>query len=63
LTHTEPVAARIRAMTLPERADIAPPSARAADLELLAVAPDGYMDATHFDAVRFPRRTGHRRLS
>ncbi|MEM7200997.1 MAG: aminotransferase class I/II-fold pyridoxal phosphate-dependent enzyme [Planctomycetota bacterium] len=29
-------------------------SARQADLELLASAPPGFLDATHFDTVRFP---------
>mgnify|MGYP002713088857 CR=1 FL=1 len=29
-------------------------SARDADLELLASAPDGFLDTTHFDTVRFP---------
>lgn len=54
MTFSEPVAARIHAMALPERAGTAPPSVRAADLQLLAAAPEGYMDTTHFDTVRFP---------
>lgn len=50
--HREP--RRIRDLKLPERAPIAGKSAREADLDLLAHAPEGFLDATHFDTVRFP---------
>ena len=29
-------------------------SARQADLDLLEMAPEGFLDTTHFDTVRFP---------
>lgn len=45
---------RVMDLQLPERADIAPPSVRAADLEILAEVPEGYLDTTHFDTVQFP---------
>lgn len=45
---------RIGDLMLPERAGIAPPNVRQSDLDLLAHAPKGYMDTTHFDTVRFP---------
>ncbi|KUF09949.1 aminotransferase class I/II-fold pyridoxal phosphate-dependent enzyme [Pseudoponticoccus marisrubri] len=46
--------ARVAALELPERADIAPPSVREADLAILAAAPEGYLDTTHFDTAHFP---------
>ena len=46
-------AERVRRLELPERANIAPPSVRQADLAVLkAVTPD-FLDTTHFDTVRF----------
>jgi aspartate/methionine/tyrosine aminotransferase len=42
---------RVVALSLPGRAE---PSARRADRDLLAQAPSGFMDTTHFDTVRFP---------
>ncbi len=49
-----PDADRISRLTLPGRAGAHHPSARAADLALIARAPDGFLDTTHFDTVRFP---------
>ena len=43
---------RIDRLTLPGR--VPGSSARQADLELLAVAPENFLDTTHFDTVRFP---------
>ena len=54
LTFQEPEAERIDALKLPERASIAFPNVRQADIELLGKAPNDYMDTTHFDTVRFP---------
>lgn len=54
MSYTERPADRIIDLMLPERADIAAPNVRDADLALLARAPDGFMDTTHFDTVRFP---------
>ncbi len=45
---------RVEALELPERSDIAPPSVRAADLEILAEVPKDFLDTTHFDTVHFP---------
>jgi hypothetical protein len=45
---------RLRRLQLPERAPVIGVSARQADLELLAAAPTGYLDTTHFDTRRFP---------
>lgn len=50
----EDVPARIRHLRLPERASLIGMSAREADLALLATAPVGYLDTTHFDTQRFP---------
>lgn len=41
-------------LQVPGRAAPEHASARAADLSLLALAPDGFLDTTHFDTVRFP---------
>ncbi|HTE78968.1 MAG TPA: aminotransferase class I/II-fold pyridoxal phosphate-dependent enzyme [Xanthobacteraceae bacterium] len=54
LNEDEEVPARISRLRLPERVSIAGTSARRADLELLAQAPKGFLDTTHFDTVRFP---------
>lgn len=54
MTYSERPADRITDLMLPERADIAAPNVREADLALLARAPKGFMDTTHFDTVRFP---------
>ena len=43
---------RIKELELPGRAGVN--SARQADLNLLKIAPKGFLDATHFDTVRFP---------
>ncbi len=51
---SEEVADSITRLNLPERFDIASPSVRQTDIELLSVAPPGFMDITHFDTVRFP---------
>lgn len=48
------IGGRISRSQLPERSAIAGASARQADLDLLAHAPDGFLDTTHFDTVRFP---------
>lgn len=45
---------RITALKLPERASIAFPNVRDADVDVLAKAPAQYIDTTHFDTVRFP---------
>ena len=45
---------RIGALKLPERAAIASPNVRQADLDLLARAPIRFIDTTHFDTQRFP---------
>ena len=45
---------RIGDLKLPERAAIASPSVRDADIDLLRKAPPGFMDTTHFDTMRFP---------
>src|SRR4051794_16901650 len=45
---------RLRRLQIPGRASLAGRSVRQADVELLARAPDGYLDTTHFDTVRFP---------
>ena len=45
---------RVIDLQLPERADIAPPSVRQADLEVLAEVPEDFLDTTHFDTVQFP---------
>ena len=48
-----PKPARLGRLEIPDRA--APGlSVREADLNLLAQAPTGYLDTTHFDTVRFP---------
>lgn len=44
---------KINRLELPDRARRGV-SARQADLELIAKAPPGYLDTTHFDTVRFP---------
>lgn len=45
---------RVRDLKLPERGPAPGVSAREADLDLLADAPPGFLDTTHFDTVRFP---------
>lgn len=45
---------RILHLRLPEWTDGIGSSARQADLDLLATAPPGYLDTTHFDTQRFP---------
>lgn len=45
---------RLRRLQIPGRASLAGRSVRQADVELLAQAPEGYLDTTHFDTVRFP---------
>ncbi|EAR52662.1 aspartate aminotransferase [Oceanicola granulosus HTCC2516] len=45
---------RVVDLELPERADIAPPNVRRADLEILAEVPSDFLDTTHFDTVQFP---------
>lgn len=47
-------AERVRALKLPERAAIASPNVRQADIDLLSKAPKDFIDTTHFDTVRFP---------
>jgi len=51
---TEHEAERVSALKLPERASIASPNVRQADIDLLAKAPKDFIDTTHFDTVRFP---------
>lgn len=48
------IARRIQAMELPERAEIAAPNVRQADLAILAETHGDFLDTTHFDTVRFP---------
>ena len=48
---------RIRDLKLPERSPVDGKSVREADLDLLADAPDEFLDTTHFDVVRFPPPT------
>ncbi|HZP77208.1 MAG TPA: aminotransferase class I/II-fold pyridoxal phosphate-dependent enzyme [Pseudolabrys sp.] len=48
------VPSRVQRASLPERSAIAGSSARQADRDLLAIAPRGYLDTTHFDTERFP---------
>lgn len=43
---------RIKRLELPGRVQNS--SARQADLQILSVAPKGFLDTTHFDTVRFP---------
>ena len=50
----ETEADRISALKLPERASIAEPNVRQADIDLLSKAPARFIDTTHFDTVRFP---------
>lgn len=45
---------RLRRLQIPGRPGLAGLSVRQADVELLAQAPGGYLDTTHFDTVRFP---------
>lgn len=45
---------QIADLQVPGRTPAPHPSARAADLELLALAPEDFLDTTHFDTVRFP---------
>lgn len=45
---------RVALLELPERADIAPPNVRKADLDILSHVPEGFLDTTHFDTVQFP---------
>lgn len=47
-------AQRIHRLQLPERAPSTSDSARQADRDLLAAAPAGFLDTTHFDTIRFP---------
>jgi len=47
-------AERVSALKLPERAAIAAPNVRQADIDLLSKAPADFIDTTHFDTVRFP---------
>lgn len=47
-------AERVSALKLPERAAIASPNVRQADIDLLSKAPRDFIDTTHFDTVRFP---------
>lgn len=54
MAYKERPAARIDDLMLPERAAIAAPNVRQSDLDLLAKAPEGFLDTTHFDTVRFP---------
>jgi aspartate/methionine/tyrosine aminotransferase len=49
----QPQARRVAALQLPERAEIAWPNVRQADIGLLARAPASFIDTTHFDTVRF----------
>jgi aspartate/methionine/tyrosine aminotransferase len=51
-TFTEPE--RIRQLRIPGRPGAADGSVRHADLNLLALAAEGFLDTTHFDTVRFP---------
>ena len=48
------IAKRVRNLELPGRAGIEYASARDADRHILGSAPPAYLDATHFDTVRFP---------
>ena len=48
------VADRVALLELPERADIAPPNVRQADLDILSHVPEDFLDSTHFDTVQFP---------
>jgi len=48
------MADRVALIELPERADIAPPNVRQADLEILSHVPADFLDSTHFDTVQFP---------
>jgi aspartate/methionine/tyrosine aminotransferase len=50
----ETEADRVGALKLPERAAIASPNVRQADMDLLSKAPKDFIDTTHFDTVRFP---------
>ena len=43
---------RLNRLELPSR--VFGMSARQADLDLLSVAPENFLDTTHFDTVRFP---------
>jgi len=54
VSYQEVEAERIGALKLPERSAIAHPNVRQADIDLLAKAPESYIDTTHFDTVRFP---------
>lgn len=45
---------RVELLELPERAGIAPPNVRQADLEILSHVPKDFIDTTHFDTVQFP---------
>lgn len=45
---------RLHALQVPGRVEGGQISARAADQQLIALAPRGYLDTTHFDTVRFP---------
>ncbi len=47
-------AERVSLLELPERADIAPPNVRQADLDILSHVPADFLDSTHFDTVQFP---------
>jgi aspartate/methionine/tyrosine aminotransferase len=51
---TTGIAERVRNLELPGRAGIEYASARDADRHILSCAPPAYLDATHFDTVRFP---------
>lgn len=48
---------RIQNLKLPDQGPASGVSARQADLELIAKAPPGFLDTTHFDTVRFPPPT------
>ncbi len=53
-TPTAPLPSRITQLQVPGRVEHGYSSARAADLSLIAKAPKGFLDTTHFDTVRFP---------
>jgi len=45
---------RVRLLELPERAGIAPPNVRQADIDILSHLPEPFLDTTHFDTEAFP---------
>lgn len=55
VSQTRPMTAdRIIDLELPERADIAAPNVRQADLDILSHVPSDFLDTTHFDTIQFP---------